>query len=304
MLEEAALNIRIETDDDTVFCPFCFKHLSEFDTDDNAFQEHKEHKPSCIFIKQVSGPRARTSLWNDPFNVKGKQKFTIQEIQKMKNAISKAHWNYIEQTQKEALQNPEIQACELNVLNQFNKKNKGKNRGKAQMLKSALKKVNFSTKKNYCGDFMIFETPADEVLPKRPNNPLETFGQQMLVAVELRSHLGNSTSKRKSEYRKSSLKNLHQSEHRKGQELSRMEDKENTPLTTPVSLDSTMNKTISIPLASKITEDLVDLQGYKMSPGTPQIGKDKILYVRDGSDRLIPLPIKIDKNNINNFKRV
>lgn len=36
----------------------------------------------------------------------------------------------------------------------------------------------------------------------------------------------------------------------------------------------------------------------------PQIGKDKIIYVRDGRDRLIPLPIKVDKHNINNFKRV
>ena len=301
-----------------------------------------------MFIQQVSGPRARTSLWNDPFNAKGKQKFTIQEIQQMKNAISKAHWSYIEQTQKEALSNPKIQACELNVLSQLSKKSKGKNRAKAQLVKGALKKVNFATKKNnYTGEFVIFETPVDEVLPSKANNPLETFGQQILPALELRRQLGNLVGwKRKSEFRKSAMDNLETEKNTIEESSQYMEDKENTPLTTPISADSTMNKTISIPLTSKNTEDLVDLQGYKMSPGTqrlefwnlgrtqriqntvlrfrgnstctycfiflihfkrcfmPQIGKDKIIYVRDGRDRLIPLPIKVDKHNINNFKRV
>ena len=191
----------------------------------------------------------------------------------MKNAISKAHWSYIEQTQKEALSNPKIQACELNVLSQLSKKSKGKNRAKAQLVKGALKKVNFATKKNnYTGEFVIFETPVDEVLPSKANNPLETFGQQILPALELRRQLGNLVGwKRKSEFRKSAMNNLETEQNTIEESSQYMEDKENTPLTTPISADSTMNKTISIPLTSKNTEDLVDLQGYKMSPGTQRL---------------------------------
>lgn len=71
LLKNVPLEITIEDEeDDTVFCPYCFKHLSDFEPDDQPFQEHKDHKANCIFINQVASVRARTSLWMDPLNTK------------------------------------------------------------------------------------------------------------------------------------------------------------------------------------------------------------------------------------------
>ena len=332
LLTEATFQIKIEEDDDTVFCPFCFKHLSEFDDDDNAFMEHKEHKPSCAFIQQVSGPRARTSLWNDPFNTKSKQKFTIQEIQNMKNAISKAHWSYIEQTQKEALNNSEVQACELDLIGKLNKKCKGKTRGQALMVKEAVKKLNLGKmQNNYSGNFTLFEIPENHSFPSRSNNPLETFGQKILPALKLREQLGSYMEvKRKSEFvQKSSAKSSGFDDNENNKE-----NINNTTITTPVSSANNttmMNKTISIPVSDKQALDLYDQKlESKMSPGTeclknergflvrflkifrsifqtfcstPQIGDTKTLYYTAG-DRLIPVSVRVDKANINGIRRI
>merc|ERR1712088_755116 len=46
---------RIQVDDendDSVFCPFCFKGLSEFEGSDVPMAEHKGHQPKCVFVNQ------------------------------------------------------------------------------------------------------------------------------------------------------------------------------------------------------------------------------------------------------------
>merc|ERR1739848_496087 len=90
-------NICVENeDDDSVFCPFCFKTLSDFEDSDVPFTEHKEHRTNCVFINQVKTSRARTTQWMDVFSKTKKaanSEFTINTIHQMHRAISNAHTN-------------------------------------------------------------------------------------------------------------------------------------------------------------------------------------------------------------------
>ena len=69
--EQSEYNIIVEgPEDDSVFCPFCFKALSEFEEGDNPWKEHKSHKPDCVFIQMTKNSRARQSSWMNPLATK------------------------------------------------------------------------------------------------------------------------------------------------------------------------------------------------------------------------------------------
>lgn len=80
--------------DDSVFCPFCFKCLSEFEDGDNPWKEHRDHKPDCLFVNMVKNGRARQSVWMDPLADKRggvNKEFKLKNILDIQNTIATGH---------------------------------------------------------------------------------------------------------------------------------------------------------------------------------------------------------------------
>lgn len=326
LTKRIGLDIVIEDDeDDTVFCPYCFKHLSEFEPDDQPFQEHKDHKSNCIFINQVASSRARTSQWMDPLNAKPaktKQKITIADIQDMRNTVSKAHWEYIENYQKALLQEEACLSPQLWMLNNLKRR---RNSARKDRLKEAIAKGPIS--KLATGQQAIGESPKIDPrsIPKSDLCEIQTLKlSEILRAVSVNlatSH--NLPSSQMSQKMRAPLQGISANytfspvnavlPNATKFNTAKLTGKENRNLTpmmsksvpkmvsTPYNLH---NQTVSMQSSDipESTETVAD--NVYMSPRTPVIGKTKTMYVNLPGGRVLPLQMEVSKKNVQELKRL
>ena len=168
----------IDKNDDAVFCPFCFKALSEFESTDNPFNEHKAHQEYCIFIKQLKTPRAKTSLWKDPLNLKPPKTslantLTIQDIANMKTTIRTAHQKMIQYEIDNYLEGHESVYSDK-VASDFCM---GTTRARCSK-KSSLQKLSVKTKE--------YIVSSDQISSAQRTKPMSIFGGGDILLIFLK----------------------------------------------------------------------------------------------------------------------
>jgi len=332
LLNYIPLTIRIESDeDDTVFCPFCFKHLSEFEPDDQPFQEHKDHKANCVFINQVATVRSRTSLWMDPLSMKpakGKQIISVGDLQDMHNTIGKAHWEYIEHYQKTLLEEESARSSQMWLLNSIKRRKKSGNKA---WLKAAFQGEQATAKLS--APQSIVETPRIDPRSVPKPSPLMNANRQKLATVykvgtdkyqhNLKAGVGGSTASDKrraplrgvsanfEDFKNFSPANAVFPKHSvmSGKENS-LRSKGVTPMRTPMapkSADNTSglhNQTISMGANELPKNSATVANELCMSPGTPVVGGTKTMYIPQPNGRSIPVQVSVDRGNVQELKRL
>lgn len=319
LISNIPLTITVEDEhDDAVFCPFCFKHLSEFEPDDQPFQEHRDHKPSCVFINQVASVRSRTSQWMDPVNpkpVKSKQKIVVGDLQEMHDTISKAHWEYIENYQKSLLQQESAASPQVWLLNNIKRRKKS---GNKDALKQAFAGKFFTTlatktqsvaespridPRSIPKNCALFKTPVLELTKvlKDVNENRHNLASSTQKPAPLRGISANfsefkSFSPANAIFPKNSLSGK-ENQYRQATPMARKPEGGNDSY-------GSHNQTISVtpkqvPAASSVAEKVL------MSPGTPTVGDTKTMYLSTGiGNRMIPVKVTVDETNIQGLKRL
>jgi len=270
----------IDKNDDAVFCPFCFKALSEFESTDNPFNEHKAHQEYCIFIKQLKTPRAKTSLWKDPLNLKPPKTslantLTIQDIANMKTTIRTAHQKMIQYEIDNYLEGHESVYSDK-VASDFCM---GTTRARCSK-KSSLQKLSVKTKE--------YIVSSDQISSAQRTKPMSIDAIPYLQMNDLQNRMWNEGLFKKTgnSYNKMNL----------------------TPMGNFKGNNTTVNpnQTLSMPLSSIQNMSTLNVQSdFKVaqSPGNLEMGGFKTIYLIQNG-RVLSLKVPINKENIRVLERL
>lgn len=291
---KSLINLQIQVDDeedDSVFCPFCFKSLTGFEGSDMPFSEHQSHQSNCVFINQLKSKRARTSLWMDPLKIKN---LKVQTNQNMKSCVSTAHNKKINSDIEEYLEDKEnlVQNCNLSDIFRY-KGGKGSEKG--------VSKISFE-------DSLELVKLKQEELQKKSVAMAPEVGSPALH-VGATGEINQLTCQGLYElYNK--IKDSWKFDHGTHGSFNKVNltpiriGGVNSAGSTPGEMNRTLNQTISIPASSIQKLDQASTHQVAQTPGAIELGAYKILYIIMSNGKVVPLKVQVNNENIEALHRI